>query len=115
MPCWTLRWLAQNEVTELEASVMKEGLVRTETLPLVFRVAGTDSLPRGSRVRVRITGMDLLTLELHATLSARLDVAAAVNDAAEEDDAEAVGALQLAIDLGDGEAAAAQASATETP
>ncbi len=109
---WTLRWLAQHEVAELEASVMKEGLVRAETLPLVFRVAGTDSLPRGSRVRVRITGMDLLTLELHATLAARLDVAAAV-DAAEEDDTEPVGALQLAIDMGDGEAKATEAPTTE--
>ena len=92
--------------------------MRAETLPLVFRVPGTDSLPRGSRVRVRITGMDLLTLELHATFAARLDVAAGVNDAAEEDEAEAVGALQLAIDVGDvgdDEAAAAPASATATP
>ncbi len=113
---WTLRWLAQNEVAELEASVMKEGLVRAETLPLVFRVAGTDSLPRGSRVRVRITGMDLLTLELHATLAARLDVAEAVESGAEEDDTEPVAALSLAIDMGevgDAEAAAAQARATE--
>ena len=108
---WTLRWLAQNEVAELEASVMKEGLVRAETLPLVFRVAGTDSLPRGSRVRVRITGMDLLTLELHATLSARLDVAALVEASAEEDDSETTGTLQLAIDVGDGEAAGSEAPA----
>ena len=101
---------------------MKEGLVRADTLPLVFRVAGTDSLPRGSRVRVRITGMDLLTLELHATLAARLDVVAADDTAAaEEDDSEPVGSLQLAIDMGDGEATtstnapAADAPATETP
>ncbi len=101
---WTLRWLAQNEVTELDAAVMKEGLVRAETLPLVFRVAGTDSLPRGCRVRVRITGMDLLTLELHATLAARLDLAAtgAPDDSTEEDEIEPTGALQLAIEVDDG-------------
>ena len=108
---WTLRWLAQNGVAELEAQVMKEGLVRAETLPLVFRVAGTDSLPRGSRVRVRITGMDLLTLELHATLAARLDVVDSVDAAAEEDDSEPAGTLQLAIDMGEGDAAAAVADA----
>ena len=99
---WTLRWLAQNEVTELEATTMKEGLVRADTLPLVFKVAGTDSLPRGSRVRARITGMDLLTLDLHASLAARIDEpVAAADDAADEDEAEPVGALQLAIDVGD--------------
>ena len=31
---WTLRWLEQNGVTELDAAVMKDGLVRAETLPL---------------------------------------------------------------------------------
>jgi exoribonuclease-2 len=70
---WTLRWLEQNTVAELDASVMKDGLVRAETLPLVFRLPGTESLPRGSRVRARVTGVNLLTLELFAALAARLD------------------------------------------
>jgi PAS domain-containing protein len=69
---WTLRWLDQNEVTELEASVMKDGLVRADTLPLVLRATGTESLPRGARVRVRITGCDLLTLDVWGELVARL-------------------------------------------
>ena len=109
---WTLRWLEQNGVAELDATVMKDGLVRADTLPLVFRVAGTESLPRGSRVRARITGMDLLTLELHASLAARLDVAAAVaaDDAAEEDEVEPAGALQLAIAVDETPAAEAPAA-----
>jgi exoribonuclease-2 len=74
---WTLRWLQQNDVAELQAVVMKEGLVRAETLPLVFRVGGTESLARGTRIRARVAGIDLLTLELHATLLARLQDAAA--------------------------------------
>jgi hypothetical protein len=52
---------------------MKDGLVRADTLPLVFRVPGTESLPRGTRVRARVTGIDLLTLDLHAQLLQRLD------------------------------------------
>jgi exoribonuclease-2 len=110
---WTLRWLEQNGINELDAAVMKEGLVRADTLPLVFRVAGTESLPRGSRVRARITGMDLLTLELHASLAARLDVAAApsAEDTAEEDETEPAGTLQLAIAVD--EAPAAEAPAAE--
>jgi exoribonuclease-2 len=109
---WTLRWLEQNGVTELDAAVMKEGLVRADTLPLVFRVAGTESLPRGSRVRARITGMDLLTLDLHASLAARLDVASApaADDAAEEDEAEPAGTLQLAIAVDESPAAEAPAA-----
>jgi len=69
---WTLRWLEQNAVGELDATVIKPGLVRAETLPLVFALPGSDALARGTRVRVRIAGMDLLTLDLHATLLATL-------------------------------------------
>jgi exoribonuclease-2 len=63
-------------------------------------------------VRARINGMDLLTLELHATLAARLDEAAPApgdESAAEDDESEATGALQLAIALDDGDPAAAPA------
>ena len=101
---WTLRHLQQAGVAELDAAVMKEGLVRAETLPLVFRVPGTEGLPRGARIRARVAGMDLLTLELHATLLAQLDVqAAAAEEAAEDDEAEPAGTLQLAIDVAEAE------------
>lgn len=124
---WTLRWVEQNAVAELDAAVMKDGLVRAETLPLVFRVGGTESLPRGARVRARVTGVDLLTLDLHAVLAARLDdeaAAAAEADAPadDEDDAAASGPLTLAISVDDagpgagGDAAAADSGdATPAP
>jgi len=110
---WSLRWLEQNAVAELEATVMKDGLVRAETLPLVFRVPGTESLARGSRVRARVAGVDLLTLELHATLLARLDASAAAAVEADpgEDEAESTGTLTLAISLDEAEPADATAPA----
>jgi exoribonuclease II len=112
---WTLQWLAQQGLTELEASVMKEGLVRAEALPLVFKALGCEALPRGSRVRVRVTGSDALTLELHATLLARLDAPAAAPASAEaEDDSEDLAAaapLALAIELDDPAAEAAAVAA----
>ena len=46
---------------------MKDGLVRAETLPLVFRAWAPRPAAR-ARVRVKITGTDLLTLDLHASL-----------------------------------------------
>jgi exoribonuclease-2 len=113
---WTLRYVEQNALAEIDAAVMKDGLVRADTLPLVFRVPGTESLPRGSRVRARVTGIDLLTLELHASLAARLDEAApaAADEDAAEDEAEPVGGLQIALTLDDSEAApAATAPAPE--
>jgi exoribonuclease-2 len=95
---WTLRWLEQQAVTSLEASVLHDALVRADTVPLVFRVPGTESLPRGAKVRARITGVDLLTLELHAALAERLDVqgggAPAGQTAAEDDEDEDTASAQ---------------------
>ena len=125
---WALRWLQQQAVTELDAAVLKDGLVRADTLPLVFKALGCEALPRGAHVRLRITGIDLLTLDLHASLATRLDDSAAgantsaagagavggaddgaddgaadgVDDGADDDDAAAAAPLVLAIDLGDG-------------
>jgi exoribonuclease-2 len=124
---WTLRWLEQQGINELTATVMKEGLVRAESLPLVFRALGCDNLPRGARVRVRIGGLDLLTLEVHASLLARLDgeanaasesSAGNLGDGAEDaEDADDVGAtplagLALAIDVAEPADGAAEAIPT---
>ena len=100
---WSLQWLAQQGTTELDASVMKEGLVRAETLPLVFKALGCEALPRGALVRVRITGCDTLTLELHASLVSRLDGAppAYADNLDDSEDENAAAPLSLAIDLGE--------------
>jgi exoribonuclease-2 len=112
---WALRYVEQNALADIDATVMKDGLVRAQALPLVFRVPGTEALLRGSLVRARVTGIDLLTLELHATLAARLDATetpasaggADAGDAVAEDDEEAdvAQALHLAIEVGTDESA----------
>ncbi|HWI12569.1 MAG TPA: RNB domain-containing ribonuclease [Burkholderiaceae bacterium] len=117
---WALRSLAQDGITELDAVAMKDGLVRADHLPLVFRAAGADSLPRGAHVRVRVTGTDLLTLDLHANVVARLDdvaADAAPADADADEGAESAGPLTLAIDVaGDGAADTdATAAAADAP
>ncbi|WP_374316094.1 ribonuclease catalytic domain-containing protein [Aquabacterium sp.] len=102
---WTLRYLAQNQITELDCAVMINGLVRADTLPLVFKAIGADNLPRHSRVRVRVTGVDELTLDVHASVVARLDEAQAVEGDTEADEADEAldnaGPLTLAIDVTD--------------
>jgi exoribonuclease-2 len=121
---WTLLWLAQTGTTELDAVVMKDGLVRVDTLPLVLRALGAESIARGTHVRLRITGTDLLTLDVHANVVARIDDIAAADAAAEADagddtDAEeGAGPLTLAIDVQSDEAADAADAGTqpsETP
>ncbi|MBY0368132.1 MAG: RNB domain-containing ribonuclease, partial [Burkholderiaceae bacterium] len=111
---WTLRHLAQNGTTELTATVMKEGLVRADELPLVFKALGCENLPRGSHVKVRITGLDEMTLDVHATLAERLDEPLPTDAPAEGDDDEleaAAAPIALAIDLNDGDGEAAPAAA----
>ncbi len=104
---WSLQFLRQHGSVELDAAVMKDGLVRAETLPLVFRAVGAESLARGAPVRVRIGAIDLLTLDMQASVSARLGAetpahAAAAGDAADDDDAAAVGPLTIALDVSEG-------------
>ncbi|MEK8049796.1 RNB domain-containing ribonuclease [Ideonella sp. DXS22W] len=114
---WALRWLQQQGVTELDASTLKDGLVRADTLPLVFRALGCEGLLRGTHVRVRITGIDLLTLDVHASLAARLDdqaEAPADEGGDEDDEAQAAAPLSLAIDLGDADGAAPTGTGTGT-
>jgi len=104
---WSLRWLMQNSVDELDATVLKDGLVRADTLPLVFRAVGAEQLGRGSAVRVRVGGVDLLTLDVAASVIARLgaEPARAGTDSADgtaagdDDDADSAGPLALAIDV----------------
>ena len=126
---WTLKYLEQNGVTELDATVFKEGpggsfLVRADTLPLVFPVLGAQNLPRGARLRVKLGDVDDITLDLHGTVLARLDdpldssddgpVYDEGGDDADGDSASA-GPLAIAVDLGDADAeqAAAPAPANE--
>ncbi len=106
---WTLRHLQQAALTELTATVIKDGLVRADTLPLVLPVMGADGLPRGARVRVRLGHIDEITLDVHGTVTERLDDAAAVAEPEDSEDAEseaAAGPLTISVDLDDADAPA---------
>lgn len=111
---WTLRYVAQQGLRELPATVMVNGLVRCDELPLVFPAAGAEGLARGTRVVVRIASTDLLTLDVHASVVARRDAPAeaAATDEEPEDtnEPEIAGPLTLAIDLTDDAPAADDAA-----
>jgi exoribonuclease-2 len=98
---WTLQWLSQQGVNEIDAVVMKDGLVRAEALPLVYKTSGCEALARGTRVRTRITSTDALTLDVHASLVAQLDgQPERADEAAEDEDAAAAATpLTLAIEV----------------
>ncbi|MCK6415865.1 MAG: RNB domain-containing ribonuclease [Giesbergeria sp.] len=113
---WTLKYLEQNGITEIEATVFKEGpggsfLVRADALPLVFPVLGAQNLPRGARVRVRLGTVDEIALDVHGTLVERLDNPADPSDDgpmddAEDDDTVQAGPIAIAVDVNEPEAGA---------
>lgn len=99
---WTLKHLEQAGITEITATLFKENLVRADDLPLVLPVLGTEGLPRGAHVRVRLGAIDDIALEISGTVIERLDgpETDSESDDGEDDDALA-SPLALAIDLGD--------------
>ena len=110
---WTLQYLKQNHITELTASVIKEGvnggfLVRADDLPLVLPVLGAQNLPRGAQVRVRLGEIDEIALDVSGTLMERLDggdaSAALADDAGDEDEEAVAGPIAIAVDMNDAEA-----------
>lgn len=57
---WCLRWLQQEQVRAMVATVLRENLVRFEGLPLVTRVPSLPALDSGTRVQLEIEGIDLI-------------------------------------------------------
>ena len=101
---WTLRHVQQAGITELTATLIKDNLVRADTLPLVMPVMGADGLPRGAHVRVRLGAIDEITLEVSGTVIERLDLPVTPQDEApaegEDEEEEDLGSpLHLAIDI----------------
>ena len=103
---WTLKYLQQNDITELTATTFKDNLVRADELPLVLPALGAQGLPRGTRVRVKLGAIDEITLDISGTVIERLDTvadeSAALADAGSEDDDEsgmAVGPISIAVDV----------------
>jgi exoribonuclease-2 len=114
---WTLKYLEQNGITELTASVFKEGpngsfLVRADNLPLVLPVLGAQNLPRGAHVRVKLGEIDEISLDISGTLIERLDAGAEAEsegeDSGEDDDDAVAGPISIAVDMNDADPAADQ-------
>jgi exoribonuclease-2 len=61
---WCLRWVKQQGLTRVTASVLRDDLVRLSNAPLVTRVGGMPALERGTLVEIDVLGADELALEL---------------------------------------------------
>jgi len=64
---WCLRWLRQTGNPVMSARVLRESLVRLESIPLSFKLPSMPTLPPGTRVQLAIEATDLIDVEVRAT------------------------------------------------
>jgi exoribonuclease-2 len=84
---WCLRWLQQEGLREIDATVRREQLVKLAHLPLMLRVPSLPAdLPAGRHVRMAIETIDLLGPELTCRYLSTLDDD--MPEAVEEDEEE---------------------------
>jgi len=74
---WCLRWLAQEQVHEIDGTVLRENVVRLDGLPLTVRVSSLPSLDAGARVRLAVGEIDLIERTVACEWRAGLGQAAA--------------------------------------
>ena len=107
---WTLQYLQQNAIVEVEATIFKsfEGeppIARADNLPLVLPVMGSGNLPRGTRVLLRISGIDNISLDVHGQFMEVLQDAATLTgditaqSQQDDDDETPAGPLAIAVDV----------------
>ena len=98
---WTLRYIEQQGLSELQGVVFREGMVRADDLPLVLPVLGAQDLPRGAHVRVQLGQPDPITLDIGGTVVEHLDAASQGDELEAEDEADepVAGPIAIAVDL----------------
>jgi len=74
---WCLRWLQQEAVERIGATVLKSDLLRFDGMPLLTRVAGLPLLERGQRVELDVVGVDEVDLTVEVRLHRLLPESAA--------------------------------------
>jgi len=65
---WCLRWLRQEAISRIGATVLKPDLVRLDNLPLATRIAGLPLLERGQRVELDVLNLDEVDLSVELRL-----------------------------------------------
>jgi exoribonuclease II len=72
---WCLRWLQQEQLEEIEATVLRENLVKLGNIPLAFKVPSLPELPANTRVKLAVVAIDLLDLNLQTRFIANIEEA----------------------------------------
>ena len=73
---WSLRWLQQEDVHTVTATVLRENLVRFTRIPLWQRVPSLPELPAGTVVELAVSKIDEWELTLHCEYRSQVEPAA---------------------------------------
>jgi exoribonuclease-2 len=85
---WCLRWLEQEQISEIDAVVLRDGVtVRFDGLPFFSKnVIGLPELTPGRKIRLLLGGIDYLGLEIEVRfISVATDGVEVLSDTDEED------------------------------
>jgi exoribonuclease-2 len=74
---WGLRWMRQEEVRRMAATVIRGDVLRLSGIPFITRVPGLPELPRGQQLELDILGGDEVDLTLEARVHRVMDAAMA--------------------------------------
>jgi len=90
---WSLRWLRQEGVTRIGASVIKGDVLRVDGMPFITRLPGLPELPRGQRLELDVLGTNEIDLvmeaRVHQVLAAQAPVDLDDEEVAEDEAAAA--------------------------
>jgi exoribonuclease-2 len=86
---WSLRWLQQHDIREIDATVRREQQVKLDHLPLLLRLPSVPAeLGAGQRVRLTVESIDLLAPEVACRYLATLGDTETVSAAEGEEEDE---------------------------
>jgi exoribonuclease-2 len=71
-----LRWLQQENVTQIDALLLRENLVKIGDIPLVGRIPSLPELPANTKVMLEMGDIDLLDLNFEARYVAQMETPA---------------------------------------
>ena len=110
---WCLRWLSQEKGQEdtmkVEATVLKDEILRLIDIPLVIKLSGMPQVARGSQVKLDLLRWDEVDLTIEARL---LDI---TQDASGTADAELADDMSEDLQEGDAEPVPDEVAAVEVP
>ena len=94
---WSLRWLEQEQLARIDATVLRGDVLRIDGVPFITRLPGLADLPRGQRLELDVVATDAIDLTLEARVHRVLAAQTVVDVDEEELEGEMIDASAQAV------------------